>query len=141
MHVNTGYGREAVPIVAEHVRALAGAEAVVAPSGSCVASIHHQQAMVPRRAGEEELATGAEALAGRPYESGVTRTPSSGTCTRSATTARSDDGRRRPRTSGCPRAPALDSDPARQPVPQQGVARDGEAAVAVRALRGELVVT
>jgi L-lactate dehydrogenase complex protein LldE len=42
MHVNTGYRREAVPIVANHVRAFAGAEAIVAPSGSCVASIHHQ---------------------------------------------------------------------------------------------------
>ncbi len=36
MHVNTGYRREAVPIVANHVRAFAGAEAIVAPSGSCV---------------------------------------------------------------------------------------------------------
>src|SRR4029450_7804943 len=52
MHVNTGYRREAVPIVANHVRAFAGAEAIVAPSGSCVASIHHQQAAVARRGGE-----------------------------------------------------------------------------------------
>jgi L-lactate dehydrogenase complex protein LldE len=68
MHVNTGYRREAVPIVANHVRAFAGAEAVVAPSGSCVASIHHQQAAVLRRAGETALADEAEALAGRTYE-------------------------------------------------------------------------
>ncbi|MGY1737557.1 (Fe-S)-binding protein [Geodermatophilus sp. SYSU D00684] len=68
MHVNTGYRREAVPIVANHVRAFAGAEAVVAPSGSCVASIHHQQAAVARRAGEEGLAAEAEALAARTYE-------------------------------------------------------------------------
>jgi L-lactate dehydrogenase complex protein LldE len=68
MHVNTGYRREAVPIVANHVRAFAGAEAVVAPSGSCVASIHHQQAVVARRAGEHGLAEEAEALAGRTYE-------------------------------------------------------------------------
>jgi L-lactate dehydrogenase complex protein LldE len=68
MHVNTGYRREAVPIVANHVRAFAGAEAVVAPSGSCVASIHHQQAMVARRAGEHALADEAQALAGRTYE-------------------------------------------------------------------------
>ncbi|MGY1704560.1 (Fe-S)-binding protein [Geodermatophilus sp. SYSU D00697] len=68
MHVNTGYRREAVPIVANHVRALAGAEAVVAPSGSCVASIHHQQAMVARRAGESALAEEAEALAARTFE-------------------------------------------------------------------------
>ena len=68
MHINTGYRREAVPIVANHVRAFAGAEAIVAPSGSCVASIHHQQAAVARRAGEHALADAAEELAGRTYE-------------------------------------------------------------------------
>jgi L-lactate dehydrogenase complex protein LldE len=68
MHVNTGYRREAVPIVANHVKAFAGAEAVVAPSGSCVASIHHQQAAVARRFGEDALADEAEHLAGRTYE-------------------------------------------------------------------------
>src|ERR671932_708733 len=68
MHVNTGYRREAVPIVTNHVRAFAGGEAIVAPSGSCVASIHHQQAMVARRAGEHALADEAAALAERTYE-------------------------------------------------------------------------
>jgi L-lactate dehydrogenase complex protein LldE len=68
MHVNTGYRREAVSIVANHVRAFAGAEAIVAPSGSCVASIHHQQADVLRRAGETALADDAAALAERTYE-------------------------------------------------------------------------
>src|SRR3712207_7034506 len=42
-----------------------GVEAVVAPSGSCVASIHHQQADVLRRAGETALADEAAALARR----------------------------------------------------------------------------
>ena len=37
MHGNTGYRRDAVGIVANPVRAFAGAEAVVAPSGTCVA--------------------------------------------------------------------------------------------------------
>ena len=68
MHVNTGYRREAVGIVANHVRAFTGAEAIVAPSGSCVASIHHQQAEVLRRAGETALADEAAALAERTYE-------------------------------------------------------------------------
>jgi L-lactate dehydrogenase complex protein LldE len=68
MHVNTGYRRDAVGIVANHVRAFEGAEVVVAPSGSCVASIHHQQAAVARRAGNEPLAAAAEELAGRTYE-------------------------------------------------------------------------
>src|SRR5439155_361286 len=56
------------PIIANHVRAFAGAEAIVAPSGSCVASIHHQQAAVLRRAGETALAGEAAALAERTYE-------------------------------------------------------------------------
>src|SRR4051812_27030520 len=73
MHVNTGYRREAVPVVANHVRAFAGAlsgdvDAIVAPSGSCVASIHHQQEMVLRRAGQDALADDAAALASRTYE-------------------------------------------------------------------------
>ncbi|MGY1601469.1 (Fe-S)-binding protein [Geodermatophilus sp. SYSU D00815] len=73
MHVNTGYRRDAVPVVTNHVRAFrdalaSGVEAVVAPSGSCVASIHHQQAMVLRRAGEAALADEAAALAERTYE-------------------------------------------------------------------------
>jgi L-lactate dehydrogenase complex protein LldE len=68
MHVNTGYRREAVSIVANHVRAFAGSEVIVSPSGSCVASIHHQQADVARRGGDEGLARAAEELAGRTYE-------------------------------------------------------------------------
>ncbi len=73
MHVNTGYGPEAVGIVRNHVRAFApvldGAwDAVVAPSGSCVASTRHQQGLVARRAGDEQLAGAAEAVAAHTYE-------------------------------------------------------------------------
>ena len=73
MHVNTGYRREAVPIVANHVRAFAGAmssgaEAIVAPSGSCVGSVRHQHAMVARGQGDELLARRAEAVGERTYE-------------------------------------------------------------------------
>ncbi|MGN6331204.1 MAG: (Fe-S)-binding protein [Motilibacteraceae bacterium] len=68
MHVNSGYPREAVPLVANHVRALQGADVVVAPSGSCVGSIRHQQAAVAQAAGEQGLAQDAAALAARTYE-------------------------------------------------------------------------
>jgi L-lactate dehydrogenase complex protein LldE len=73
MHVNTGYRQEAVPLVRHHVevfeRALAdGADAVVAPSGSCVGSVRHQHATVARDAGDPELAARAEAVAARTYE-------------------------------------------------------------------------
>lgn len=85
MHINTGYQREALPLVAHHVevfeRALRpqaegglGAQAVVAPSGSCVGSVRHQHAMVARAAGatgsggDVALARRAEAVAERTFE-------------------------------------------------------------------------
>ena len=73
MHTNTGYQREAVDLVRHHVEVFEqaisdGAEAIVAPSGSCVGSVRHQHAMVARRAGDEALATRAEAVADRTYE-------------------------------------------------------------------------
>ena len=73
MHVNTGYQREAVPLVEHHTEvfeaALAGGvDAVVAPSGSCVGSVRHQHAMVAQRAGQPALAARATAVAARTYE-------------------------------------------------------------------------
>ncbi|OMB87707.1 (Fe-S)-binding protein [Mycolicibacterium conceptionense] len=70
MHVNTGYLQEATALVRNHVAAFesANCDAVVAPSGSCVGSARHQHAMVARRAGDEALATRAEALATKTYE-------------------------------------------------------------------------
>ncbi len=70
MHINTGYLKEAVGVVANHVAAFEGVQcdAVVAPSGSCVGSVRHQHAMVARRAGDEDLAIRAEAIAARTYE-------------------------------------------------------------------------
>ncbi|WP_026128026.1 (Fe-S)-binding protein, partial [Nocardiopsis lucentensis] len=68
MHINSGYRRQAVRVVANHVRAFEESDVVVAPSGSCVASIRHQQAMVARGAGDEGLARAAEELAERTYE-------------------------------------------------------------------------
>jgi L-lactate dehydrogenase complex protein LldE len=68
MHINTGYQREAVPLVRTFVETFEPYDAVVAPSASCVGSVRHQHAMVARRAGDEVLATRAEALAARTYE-------------------------------------------------------------------------
>jgi len=44
------------------------AEAVVAPSGSCVGSVRHQHAQVARDAGDEVLGRRAEAVAARSFE-------------------------------------------------------------------------
>jgi L-lactate dehydrogenase complex protein LldE len=68
MHVNTGYQREAVPLVRRHVRTFDPYDVIVAPSGSCVGSVRHQHAMVARHAGDEGLASRAESVAGRTYE-------------------------------------------------------------------------
>ena len=68
MHVNTGYPRDAVPLVRNHVAAFAGYDAVVAPSGSCVAAIRHQHADVAEQFGDARLASQARDVAGRTYE-------------------------------------------------------------------------
>jgi L-lactate dehydrogenase complex protein LldE len=56
MHINTGYIREALPLVRRHVAAFEGYEAVVAPSGSCAGSVRHQHAWVASEAGDPGLA-------------------------------------------------------------------------------------
>ncbi|GGF99274.1 glycolate oxidase [Rhodococcoides trifolii] len=70
MHVNTGYLKEAAPLVRHHVEVFEEAtwDVAVAPSGSCVGSVRHQHAMVARRAGDEDLAVRAEAVASKTYE-------------------------------------------------------------------------
>ncbi len=68
MHINTGYQRDALPLVRRHVRTFAPYDVVVAPSGSCVGSVRHQHAMVARSAGDEGLAARAEDVASRTYE-------------------------------------------------------------------------
>jgi len=68
MHVNTGYQREALPLVRHHVEVFEPYDVVVAPSGSCVGSVRHQHAMVARTYDDERLASRAEQVAGRTYE-------------------------------------------------------------------------
>lgn len=73
MHVNTGYGRQALRVIRSHVAAFAPVldgewDAVVAPSGSCAAAARHQQASVARAHGDERLASAAELVAGYTYE-------------------------------------------------------------------------
>jgi L-lactate dehydrogenase complex protein LldE len=68
MHVNTGYPRQAVPVVGTHVDAFERYDAVVAPSASCVGSVRHQHEQVARSAGAQQLAERAAAVAARTYE-------------------------------------------------------------------------
>ena len=55
MHVNTGYQREALAMVRTFVRAFADAEAVVAPSASCVALVRDHYAHLAARSGDAAL--------------------------------------------------------------------------------------
>lgn len=68
MHLNSGYFDEALPLVRRHVDTFESYDAVVTPSGSCAACTRHQHAMVARRAGDDDLAGRAEAVAARTWE-------------------------------------------------------------------------
>ncbi|MCR4514130.1 (Fe-S)-binding protein [Aeromicrobium sp. 50.2.37] len=70
MHLNTGYARQAVPVVRHHVETFESAsyDVAVVPSGSCVGSIRHQHGSALRRLGHEGLADRADAVAGRTFE-------------------------------------------------------------------------
>ena len=66
MHVNSGYFE--LELVRRHVNVFETYDAVVVPSGSCAASIHHQHPLVARAAADEALAERAEAVAAKTYE-------------------------------------------------------------------------
>jgi L-lactate dehydrogenase complex protein LldE len=68
MHINTGYQRDALPLVRRHVSTFEPYDVIVAPSGSCVGAVRHQHAMVAAGAGEKGLAARAESVAARTYE-------------------------------------------------------------------------
>lgn len=68
MHINSGYPREALPLIRNHVATFAGFDAIVAPSGSCTAAIRHQHADVAEQAGEARLAAEARSVAAKTYE-------------------------------------------------------------------------
>jgi L-lactate dehydrogenase complex protein LldE len=73
MHINSGYQREALPLVRHHVDVFEdalsdGVDAIIAPSGSCVGSVRHQHADVANGQGDARLAGRARAVAGRTYE-------------------------------------------------------------------------
>jgi L-lactate dehydrogenase complex protein LldE len=70
MHANTGYRRDAVPLVARFARAFesARADAIVSPSGSCAAMVHDQYRDLARDSGDPLLVERVEALVPRVFE-------------------------------------------------------------------------
>ncbi len=68
MHFNTGYQREAIPLVRRFVEVFSPYEAVVAPSGSCVGMVRELYPMAAELARDRELARRIEALAPKVFE-------------------------------------------------------------------------
>ncbi len=68
MQANSGYQREAAPLVERWVSVFEPYDAVVAPSGSCTGCVRHQHAAVAGRYVSAELADRARAVATRTYE-------------------------------------------------------------------------
>jgi L-lactate dehydrogenase complex protein LldE len=68
VHFNTGYQREALPLVRRFVRAFADAEVVVCPSASCAAMVRHYHPRLAELAGDDRLRADATAVASRVFE-------------------------------------------------------------------------
>ncbi len=68
MHVNTGYQKQALPLVERFAQVFAPYDAVVAPSGSCVGSIRHQHRMIAERFGTPALVDQVDAVAAKTFE-------------------------------------------------------------------------
>ena len=68
MHFNTGYQREAIPLVRRFVRVFKDYEAVVAPSGSCVGMVRELYPMAAGLANDEQLLHEVEELSTKVFE-------------------------------------------------------------------------
>lgn len=68
MHFNTGYQREAIPLVRRFVEIFSPYDAVVAPSGSCVGMVRELYPLAAELAGDARLAADIEALAPKVFE-------------------------------------------------------------------------
>jgi L-lactate dehydrogenase complex protein LldE len=68
MHFNTGYQREAIPLVRRFVEIFGDYDAVVAPSGSCVSMVRELYPMAAELAGDQDLAARIEDLGPKVFE-------------------------------------------------------------------------
>jgi L-lactate dehydrogenase complex protein LldE len=68
MHFNTGYQREAIPLVRRFVEIFGDAEVVVAPSASCVGMVREFYPRVAELSGDQALIEAVAALIPKVYE-------------------------------------------------------------------------
>jgi L-lactate dehydrogenase complex protein LldE len=70
MHANSGYGEEAMPLLRRFVEQFGGTDldAIVAPSGSCVAMVRHHYPRLAAEAGDPALSDAVAVLTPRVFE-------------------------------------------------------------------------
>ena len=68
MHWNTGYLREAVPLIRHFVEVFRDAEVICVPSSSCVAMIRDHYRKAALASGDEQFLADVESVTGRVYE-------------------------------------------------------------------------
>ena len=68
MHYNSGYQREALPLVRMFVEIFREAEVVCIPSGSCAATVREQYPRIAAESGDTRLSADVESLLPKVYE-------------------------------------------------------------------------
>ena len=68
MHYNTGYQREAVPLVRHFIKVFGDSEVVVSPSASCVGMVHEMYPQAAKLAEDDSLARDVEAIRPKVWE-------------------------------------------------------------------------
>jgi L-lactate dehydrogenase complex protein LldE len=68
MHYNTGYAREALPLMRRMIDVYRGAGPICVPSASCVSMMRDHYPRMVEEAGDERLRADVEALLGRVFE-------------------------------------------------------------------------
>lgn len=68
MHYNTGYQREAIPLVRHFVEVFREAEVIVAPSASCVGMVRDLYPRAAELSGDPQLVEAVQALISRVFE-------------------------------------------------------------------------
>jgi len=66
--INTGYPREALPLIRNHVQTFLDYDAIVVPSASCTASIRHQHETTAQELGDVQLAEAAKIVGRHTFE-------------------------------------------------------------------------
>jgi L-lactate dehydrogenase complex protein LldE len=68
MHFNTGYQREAIPLVRHFIEVFRDAETIIAPSASCAGMVRDLYRYAAELSGDHQLMTDVAALTPRVYE-------------------------------------------------------------------------